>query len=366
MEYLYYLYPMGKKVSFTFISKQHIRYLKEIFGDKVRIVEGDVENFDPTSWGIDRKIIIHPLFYPFFEGVSKDAKSKISKLIQCVSKGHKIIAFDTADSDKMSSKAVELANVVDAIIVPSQFAKKSFENSGVKVPIHVIPHGIPDEFITENREITHPDLQKLQELKEKRNFIFVHFNISHSGFRKGADLFAKAMHIVQSMNPNVIVLAKRLEGLDPYLPMLRKLRCIEVAGYLDMDTYRQLYDLTDIMVLATRGGGFEHNGLEALARGVPTIVPNAGCFLDYIEYAIPVNVTENKPIVLPDNPIHVGRGWEIDVQQLANTILMVASNLDKYKKQARRNMKQIWKKYSWRKIAWDIAKIFEEYGFLKL
>ena len=810
MNTIYYLYPIRNKVSFQFISKQHIRHLKESLQNNVKILEVDVDTFDPTAWGFNRKLIVHPLFYPFFEGVSKEANVKISKLNQCLNKGFRIISFDTADSDRISEKAVDLANKVEAVVVPSNFAKEVYEKSGVYKPIHVVPHGIPDEFMTNNRKVTHPDLAKLKDMKEKNDFTFVLFHIFHcydeetriltkegfkkwneitkddeiatfnlktgeleyqkpeeifiyeykgkmihfkgqhydllvtpnhrmvvrrarnyiapqnrnkvrdwkikeafellinkswvkyevprvvkwngkqiefldvsdytvkhppiellkelyevglttseiadllgvsqtyvynrlrmanvkirnkgrqiiakpskdivetilrkynidtkwfkdkvyrgasrvyehqklpikpflrflgwfisegqarhnkhnntywviiwnnneeylkeiaetmrelgyhpivdynkkcvivtsiqlyeiikglglpvypevkgkkahlkfvpdfikelspelikeflmtlwkgdgtfyktkngkliplkysttskklaediaelclkcgyavsinvddsakrlanakhplynvivsvryanpsmnnkpevidyegivwcvkvpngaviverngkivvsgnSGFRKGADLFAKAMSIVQKENPNAIILAKRLEGLDPYLPLLRQLRCIEIGSYLELDAYRQLYDLSDITVLASRGGGWELNALESLARGIPTIVPKAGCFLDYIEYTIPVRVTKNRPVVLPDNPIHVGRGWEIDVEELAKTILKVADNLSKYKRIARKNMKKIWKEYSWRRIVDKIVKILSEYDFIKV
>jgi len=364
MNTIYYLYPIHNKVSFQFISRQHIRYLKAKLQNNVKIIEVDVDTFDPTALGFNRKLIIHPLFYPFFEGVSKEANVKIGKLNQCLNKGFKIIAFDTADSDRISEKAVDLANKVEAVVVPSNFAREVYEKSGVYKPIHVVPHGIPDEFMVNDKTITHPDLAKLKELKEKNNFIFILFHIFHSGYRKGVDLFAKAMSIVQKENPNAIILAKRFEGLDPYLPLLRQLRCIEIGSYLELDAYKQLYDLSDITVLASRGGGFEANAIESLARGIPTIVPKAGCFLDYIEYTIPVRVTKKRPIVLPDNPIHVGRGCEIDVEELAKTILKVVDNLSKYKRKARRNMKKIWKEYSWREIVKQIVKILTEYDFV--
>ncbi|RLC79625.1 MAG: hypothetical protein DRJ03_23175 [Chloroflexi bacterium] len=246
MNTIYYLYPIHNKVSFQFISRQHIRYLKAKLQNNVKIIEVDVDTFDPTAWGFNRKLIIHPLFYPFFEGVRKEANVKIGKLNQCLNKGFKIIAFDTADSDRISEKAVDLANKVEAVVVPSNFAREVYEKSGVYKPIHVVPHGIPDEFMVNDKTITHPDLAKLKELKEKNNFIFILFHIFHSGYRKGVDLFAKAMSIVQKENPNAIILAKRFEGLDPYLPLLRQLRCIEIGSYLELDAYKQLYDLSDI------------------------------------------------------------------------------------------------------------------------
>lgn len=364
MKYIHYLYPKYNKVSFHFISRQHIRYLRQKLTKDVYLVEGDVNSFDPAMWGANRNIILHPLFYPFFEGVTADAHLKLGKIYQCISRGYRIVAFDTADSDRLSDKAVELTKVAEALIVPSEFARKAFENSGVTRPVHVIPHGVPDEFITKDRSITHPDLLKLKKLKESKRLLFVHFNISHSGFRKGADLFAKAMHIVQKEKPNVVVLVKRLEGEDPYLGLIRTLRCIEIAAYLDLHEYRQLYDLSDVTVLTSRGGGFEHIAIESLARGIPTIVPKAGCFLDYIKYTIPVDVTDRKPVVLPDNPIHVGRGWEVDVEKLAETILKVTDNLKKYRNRAMKNMPKIWKEYSWRRIVDIITDVLEQYDFI--
>jgi len=281
-----------------------------------------------------------------------------------LSKKCRLIAFDTADSDSISQEAINLANLVECVVVPSNFAKEVFERCGVNVEIEVIPHGIPEEFTTPEKTITHPDFKKLVEIKEKNNFIFVHFNLTHSGYRKGADLFAKAMGIVQKENPNIVILLKRLENIDPYVPSLRKLRTIEIGSYLNYNEFRQLYDLSDIMVLTTRGGGFELNALEAIARGVPTIVPNAGCFLDYIQYTIPVDVTENKPIVLPNNPIHTGKGWEINVEKLAETILHIADNLSHYKRKAWRNAKKVWKEYSWLNIAKKILNLLEKHNFI--
>ena len=360
MERLYYLYPMYNKVSFHFISKQHIRYLTPLLNGKAVIYEGDVDGFDPMLWGVDKKIILHPLFYPFFE----EGKAKISKIEQCIMKNYRIIALDTADSNKISDTAVEIANKVEAIIVPSNFAKRTFKNSGVTTEVHVMPHGIPDEFLNPSKDITHPDIVNLYRLKENNGWIFVYFNLTHSGFRKGADLFIKAMAEVQKERDDVIVLVKRGDGIDPYMPAMRKLRCVEVAGFLDDDAFRQLYDICDMVVLTSRGGGFEVNALEGIARGIPTIVPKAGCFMDYIKYVIGVKVTKNKPIVLPDNPIHVGTGWEVDVEELSKTILKVADKLDYYKERFSKNVTKIWEKYAWKNVVNRLYSILVEHNFI--
>lgn len=365
METIYYIYPMSNDVSFKFIAQQHIRYLKQLLPKNARLVEADIDTFDPQVWGFNRKIILHPLFYPFIQEENLESFMRIRRLSICLNKGYRIVGFDTADSDLISDRAVDLANMVEALFTPSNFVREVYIRSGVVKPVYVIPHGIPDEFITKNKEITHPDLKNLVRMKEKRELIFVHFNLTHSGYRKGADLFAEAMKIVQSEKPNVIILLKRLKNEDPFINHIRKLKSIEISGYLDLDSYRQLYDISDITVLTSRGGGFEHVALESASRGVPTIVPNAGCFVDYIKYTIPVDVTGEKPIVLKGNPVHVGSGWEIDVESLARTIIKVTDRLEKYKKIAWKKAKEIWKKYSWKNIAEEILDILEDIGYLK-
>jgi len=363
---LYYLYPIANKVSFHFISKQHILYMRKILQDRVKIVEAEVDTFDPTSWGVNRKLLIHPLFYPFFTGINKRALAKVSKLKQCINKGYRLVGFDTADSDRISDKAIELTSFCEGVIVPSNFAKQTYVNSGVYRPVYVVPHGVPDEFLKKNKEITNPEILKIKQIKDKNNFILVHFNLTHSGKRKGADLFIKAMQLVQEENKDIVVLLKRADIVDDYVWWLRRLRTIEVAGYLNTDSYRQLFDISDIVVLASRGGGFECIAIEGLARGVPTIVPKAGCFLDYIQYAIPVPVTDNKPIVLPNNPIHTGRGWEIDVYKLADTILKVANSIDKEKKKANQNAIEVCRRFYWGTIAKQIIKILYDLEIIKV
>lgn len=365
METVYYIYPMFNDVSFKFISQQHIRYLRQLLHKRVRLIEADIDTFNPQYWGFNRKVILHPIFYPFIQGRNSESLVKINRLKICLNKSYRMVAFDTADSDRISDKAVDLVNMTEAIFVPSNFVKEVYIRSGVLKPVYVIPHGIPEEFITKNKEITHPDLKNLSYMKEKKDLVFVHFNLTHSGYRKGADLFAKAMKIVQREKPNVIVLLKRLKNEDPYLNYIRMLKCIEISGYLDLDSYRQLYDISDVTVLTSRGGGFEHIALESISRGVPTIVPNDGCFIDYIKYAIPVDVTDTKPVVLENNPIHVGSGWEINVESLARTIIKVTDKLDKYKKVAWRKAKVIWKKYSWKNIVKKIVSILEDIDYLE-
>ena len=296
-ERLHYAYPINNVVSFTYIAKKHIEQLSR----HASIRELDVDFLNPSMIPDHATLAIHPLLYPFFKSNAPD----LHKLEKVASKADKLLAFDTADSDRLSPEAIRLVNMTDLLIVPSTFAKDAYRESGATTKIEVVPHGISREFLNPAKSVTSPTLQALERTKLEKNLIYVLFDIRHSGFRKGADLVFAAMKRVQQKLPHVILLIKRLPGIDPYLHLLKSLNHVEVSKELPEKEYRELFDIADVAVFPSRGGGFELQALEAISRGIPTLVPKAGCFLDYIQYAIPVEVS-GKVKVLEGNPIHVG------------------------------------------------------------
>lgn len=71
---------------------------------------------------------------------------------------------------------------------------------------------------------------------------------------------------------------------------------IGLRDWMDDNDIKLLYDTCDICICPSMGGGFELNALEGTSRGLPTLVPNSGCFLDYIDYLIPINLNDKNEI----------------------------------------------------------------------
>ncbi|GAI45429.1 unnamed protein product, partial [marine sediment metagenome] len=68
-------------------------------------------------------------------------------------------------------------------------------------------------------------------------------------------------------------------------------------------------DSCDIIFVLSRGGGFELNALEGLARGLVVITSDWGAIREYAEpYALIVKSTGKKVKPLTENPIHQGYG----------------------------------------------------------
>ena len=366
MDTVIYAYPMVNVVSFTHIARNHIRYLKRY----IRITEVDVDSFDISHWSDKHKMFVHPICYPFMK-TEGDSELRATKFIDLAKKKrYTLVGFDVADSDLFSEFACRLMSSYDLVVFPSTFARnvyiRSCEYYGI-TPTNaiVLPHGISEEF-SKPVSITDPYFRSLLDLKRNMGLTFVLFNLWHSAFRKGADLFVEAMRIVQAKYPNVVILLKTGDHEDIYTKKVKKLRHIHVKGMLPIDKYVQLFDVSDIVVLTSRGGGFEHNALEAIARGKPTIVPNAGCFLDYAKYAITVSVTDKKPKIFKDNPIHIGKGWEIDTTELARTIIDVVEHYNEYRDRFIEYAKIVRNEYSWSNIIDYFAYVLSRYKIVNV
>ena len=366
MDTVIYAYPMTNVVSFTHIARNHIRYLRRY----LRITEIDVDTFDISHWSDNRKMFIHPICYPFMKTLD-NSELRATKFIELAKKKrYTLVGFDVADSDLFSKIACILMSSYDLVVFPSTFARNVYLRScdfyGM-TPTNaiVLPHGISEEF-SKPVSITDPYFRSLLDLKRNMGLIFVLFNLWHSAFRKGADLFVEAMRIVQAKYPNVVILLKTGEHEDIYTKKVKRLRHIHVKGILPIDKYVQLYDVSDIVVLTSRGGGFECVALEGIARAKPTIVPNAGCFLDYAKYAIPVSVTDKKPKIFKNNPIHIGKGWEIDTNELANTIIDVIDHYNEYRNRFIEYAKIVRNEYSWSNIIDYFAYVLSKYKIVNV
>ena len=342
MTELVYFYPMYKTHSFTYVAKQHIAYLKQFY----KIHEADEIVLDTMRWNSRKNIVLHPPLY-FLAGHNWETylqkKHRIKRLFE---NAKTLIGIEVADTDRISDLAVQILNRFDAIVVPSEFCRQVMFFSGVQTDVYVVPHGVNPAFLTEDTSIRSESMRKLLSLKEERDYIFVLFFLAHSGFRKGADLVYEAMKRIQAEYKNVILVVKRTDLIDPLLPPLRRLRMIELSGWFSDRELRELYDVCDIVLCPSRGGGFELNALEGIARGKPTIVTSAGCFMDYIQYTIPVKVKE-KVKLFGDNIIHVGNGFTADIDDLTAKIAKVIDNLDKYKRKFEEYAKIVRKEYTW-------------------
>lgn len=347
-----YFYPMWHKVSFTLIAQQHVRQLKKYFN----VVEIDELAYRKRDLFGKYIIVLHPYFFM----ASRDPKWTL----HIVEQGRTLIGFDVADTDMLGQKAVHLANIATSIIVPSHFSKEVFEKSGVKIPIFVVPHGLESIYYEEKIVPKSNIVLKLREYKKKHNYIYILYILIHSGFRKGAPWVYKVVKEITKMYPNVKLVIKfgALAGHD--FELLSKLTNLYFSSYLSNEDMVALYDTCDIYLLFSIGGGFEHCGLQALARNEVVLASNKGSWTEYlpdfclIPHGNKVKVfTDTDPI----NSIHCGYGYPVDIDKAIEKLKDVIENLDDYKARVKEYWNKVKHRFCWDFIGEMLRNIFEKF-----
>ncbi len=370
---IFYMRPWAQD-SFGIVGWHHIHHLIEnqkllgggrIENNSFEVVDVSWESIKDNNWWgwtEKRNFLIHPFLYPF--AGTFNLSQNMTTFNRLFSMKRRIGGFDVADSDRISGIAVSVINKLDLIIVPSIWAKNSYINSGVRSEIvQVLGHGIRDEFINvglgESLDTNNESIKMLRNEREKGS-ILVLFFMAHSPWRKGADLVRDVMIRVQRRHGNVILVIKGWGSASAF----SGIRFHEIRGWLDNNDLRRLYDCCDIVVSPSRGGGFELNAFEGVSRGLPTLVSNGGCFTDLMDYYIPINVSKYVA-PLAGNPVHVGVGPEVDVNDFENKLEDVIINLDQHKKIFRDRSGQIRNLFSWKNIALRLENILREYDFIR-
>ena len=356
-----YIYPLKSTHSFHIVAVNHIKHLKDKYlndDQHIKIEEIDWSELSNIDWYEKRNVLIHPFLYPFASAESFIQNSK--NFARLLAMKNKIGGFDVADSDRISKSAADLINKIDLMMVPSNFVKDTYVKSGVTIPIEVLPHGVSDEFLSDEiSETENKKLIKLRKLKKKGKILILYFLI-HSAHRKGADIVKKVMKRIQKKFKDVYLVVRSRNG-----SYFSEINSVCVDSWLSDEDLVALYDSCDVCISPSRGGGFELNALEAVSRGIPTLVPNGGCFTDLIEYYIPVRVSDKVVQPLPGNPIHIGTGVETDIDDFENKLIDVIERLDYWKDIFHKRTEEIRDTYSWRQTTQILDKILRTHRFIE-
>jgi glycosyltransferase involved in cell wall biosynthesis len=272
---------------------------------------------------------------------------------------------------------VNLLDYADKVVVPSNFCVEVFRGSGVKKPVYRIPHGVDVEWYTtpniwgsELREKVGNLVKAVYEYKVKKNKRILLFWLWHSPERKGLDEVLKIYTRLRRERSDVALVMKvaafpsfLVAHLSPDYPSKAEDLDINfVIGWLNEFDKMALYDLADITLMFSIGGAFEINCLESLARGVPCVASSWGSWRDYLPPFLGVKTGE-KVKVFENNPIHVGYGYKVDVEDALNKIHDILENYDEYKAKTEEWRKKVlFNEYRWDIIAQKLVKVIQSQG----
>jgi glycosyltransferase involved in cell wall biosynthesis len=337
MRTVYYFYPMRHRVSFQFVARQYIEMLRERYS----VEEIDEVSFYGRDIFVKPRAFVHPYLYI--------AGKRPERAVWETSRYDKLVAVDVADSDRLSREAANLFNLADACLVPSTWSREAYIRSGVAVPVHVVPHALKPIFyeprvgVRESPSLAeHVDL--LLKVRERYRALICFF-LWHSFWRKGGDLVLKTLSALRRERGDFAVIARTADSLFLAGLETAQVPAVSLTQWLDDKAVVAVYDLCDIYPLFSRGGGFELNGLEALARGEVVLAASEGSWTDYLppEFLLPVAKYEHP---LPRNPYHVGLGPVVDTEKAVDKLHIIIDNLDDWRARARERAMQVRERFS--------------------
>lgn len=278
----------------------------------------------------------------------------------CKNSGRYRIGYTMLEVDGIPEDWILQANALDEVWVPSSFNKQTFLDSGLKVPIHVLPLGVNPDFYN----------TKIRPYRPTGRFTFL--AVFEWGERKGAELLLRAYHRAFSQKDDVLLLAKVI-NTDGGVNVQKEIKALNlpengapvaILYNQDLPTHQMgsLYRSADCLVAPSRGEGWGMPHIEAMACGLPVIATDWSAQTDFMNESIayPLRVAKLIPAIAKC-PYYEGFRWaEPDEDHLVHLMRHVYENREEAADKGRRASVEVLSKWTWRHAAEKIKARLQE------
>lgn len=283
--------------------------------------------------------------------------------------GKKRVIYNMLEVDKIPPFWVKSLNTVDRVWVPSAWMKEVYINSGVKVPISVVPGGVDTSIFNEYRA---PIIPKNE--NDNYRFLFV----GKWEYRKGVDVLLKAFseEFKKGEKVELIVMADSIKQFTPNFNIYKEIvdlnlpqdraqfKIIEgmIPDYKEMG---RLYTSADCFVKPTRGEGWNLPLIEAMSCGLPSITTNWSAHTEFAndKNAYMLNDYELVPAInekqISQNYLKFGKWANPSIKELREKMRYVFEHQDEAKalgKKASNDMNN----WTWKKAAEKATEAIED------
>ncbi len=306
------------------------------FTDIAPALETALKNPDPTAGNVS--FLLYPLWRKGLSAADYVPKESLIKL-----------AYSMVESTRIPEQWVAILNEqFDGVVVPDQFYQKVYEESGVKIPVFVVPHGVYlEELLNE----------PLREHNPSQPFVF---GLSASfRKRKNHELVIEAFHKAFGNDERFILVIHGRTSHNQYKKELeQKIHELDaqnihiIESFLSDKEYKELLKSFDCYVLLSKGEGFSISPREALALGTPTIISDNTAHQTICRsgavYPVPFEIRQNA-----DYSHHgwgyCGEDFNGTVEDAAQALKEVYDNYEWYKKKALQGREWV-KQYLWEQV----------------
>ena len=217
--------------------------------------------------------------------------------------------------------AIKIINEkADLLFVPCKHNVELFKNSGVTVPIEIIPNGVQTDL--------YPYYDRSKRPKDHKFTFFMHGTLT---LRKNPGMVISAFANLFKDNPDVKLVLKTQSGTLGHMQFV-DMGNIEVIDALwTQEQLNKAMQDADCYVFPSRGEGFGLPPLEAMSTGLPTIVSDNTGLSDYAKepYCLPIPTIKKSPAQRYPKPWgYVGNWYEPDYYTLKKHMLWVYEHQD--------------------------------------
>lgn len=276
------------------------------------------------------------------------------------------LLFTMMETRRLHKGYVERCNCADEIVVPTNWCRETFLESGVDRPISVVPLGVDTDLYC-------PGAEPLGFSSRLKDFVFL--SVFGWSLRKGYDVLLKAyLEEFTSDEPVSLLISSRYFGsthetkkqvirddiarVSSMVSNPKKPHLLLFGDSLSIDMMPRLYASADCYVLFTRGEGFCLPVIEAAACGLPCIATRYSGQTDFMDddnsYLVDIDGFQRSEEDLSwisyfyENAEFPILGPSV-VEQARMTMRRAYENREEAKRKAGKLREKVVREYNWKK-----------------
>ena len=257
------------------------------------------------------------------------------------------------ETDRISQHWVKACNRLDLVFVPSNWCRDAFKNSGVSVPVMVVPHGLEAEY--------RPYRQK----KRSKPFVFYNtFRSSSFGQRKGAEELIRCFLRAFEGRKDVVLRLRTDDSsqTDGYRELYDFGESIEIEPISELSTmdFAKIYSDVHCTVHPSKGEGFGLIPFQSIACETPVIAPHATGMADYLtsENSIELRTSGRTGGIAEGN--QCGTYYSIDEDHLVHCLRHVFNNWEAEYGKVQAIADDFRQKHSWDSATCELGSVIQQ------